>query len=575
MVNKFLKNIAAGVESIYGFACDTLEAIIEPIEDGEEDTMKKNISKPAVHISQGVLDNFRKNVGRYAPETGGLLGSTSDEVCVDICHFDRHSRNTPGTFYYDVPSMSEVFREWKANGYITNGIYHSHPRGCIRPSYHDISTALLHIRFFNLEYFYLPIFQPKKKGLFTMLFYIVSKQEGNLVVTLDHVLKATEEGYELQPFNEWQEIYSVNEFDRYRLSVEQKQAKNRKPETEPSASVSVPNKSYTTEVTSMNTNNVVAATAVPNYFSKVKTLYPEKVLDKVIVCIGTGGARSFLENCARSGFRNYILMDKDIVGPTNIATQGVFISEMGKKKVEVIRDRILDINPNAHVICVDRFLDDTMSDKEFKGYLDEFPNRRPTDYLILGCTDNFEAQKRSAMLALKYGSPYLAAMMYAGGSACELIFTYPGVTESCPRCLLRDRFEKYERGFQNDVDSSACPIFATERMNATKGYMALMLLMYHEDPTSPFNNMLDMVANRNFVWIRLNPYLKDTELGIGLFDRVFAGTAERFTFMDETLWVPQHPDTDPPCKMCGGTGDLRDLAVKWADIDTRTIQFHD
>lgn len=571
MANAFFKNIAAGVESICSFACDALDTIMDPIGREETDELE-SIPKPTVRISQDVLDNFRKNVGRYTPETGGLLGSTEDEMCVDICHFDRHSRNTLGTFYYDVPSMSEVFRAWRDKGFTTNGIYHSHPRGCIRPSYHDISTALLHIRFFKLAYFYLPIFQPKKKGLFTMLFYIVNKQDGNLIVTLDYVLKATEEGYELQPFKEWREAYSIRELDQYRSSIDQKQTASKRfaPSADDTACTS-----YSEEVSSMNNTVNHTAASTPDYFSKVKSLYPDRVLDKVIVCIGTGGARSFLENCARSGFRNFILMDKDTVGATNIATQGVFISEMGKKKVEVIRDRILDINPNAHVVCVDRFLDDFMSDEEFKGYLDIFPNRRPTDFLILGCTDNFEAQKRSSMLALKYGTPYLAAMMYAGGAAAELIFTYPGVTESCPRCLLRDRFEKYEHGFQNDVDSSACPIFATERMNATKGYIALMLLMYHEDPTSPYNDMLDQVANRNFVWIRLNPQLKDSALGIGLFDRIFAGVPKRFTFMDETLWVPQHPDTDPPCKMCGGTGDLRELALKWREIDTRQIQFQD
>lgn len=406
-----------------------------------------------------------------------------------------------------------------------------------------------------------------------MLFYIVNKQDDKLIVTLDHVLKATKEGYELQSFKEWNEVYSIRALDQYRSSIDQKQTVSKK--TESSADLTA-NKSYSKEASSMNNTINPTAAAVPDYFSKVKSLYPDRVLDKVIVCIGTGGARSFLENCARSGFRNFILVDKDTVSSTNIATQGVFISEIGKKKVDAIRERILDINPNAHVICVDRFLDDYMSDEEFKGYLDIFSNRRPTDYLILGCTDNFEAQKRSSMLALKYGIPYLAAMMYEGGAAAELIFTYPGgVTESCPRCLLRDRFEKYEHGFQNDVDSSACPIFATERMNATKGYIALMLLMYHEDPTSPFNDMLDKVANRNFVWIRLNPKLKDSALGIGLFDRIFAGVPERFTFMDETIWVPQHPDTDPPCKMCGGTGNLGELAVKWADIDTRKIQFQD
>lgn len=324
--------------------------------------------------------------------------------------------------------------------------------------------------------------------MFTMLFYIVNKQDDKLIVTLDHVLKATKEGYELQSFKEWNEVYSIRALDQYRSSIDQKQTVSKK--TESSADLTA-NKSYSKEASSMNNTINPTAAAVPDYFSKVKSLYPDRVLDKVIVCIGTGGARSFLENCARSGFRNFILVDKDTVSSTNIATQGVFISEIGKKKVDAIRERILDINPNAHVICVDRFLDDYMSDEEFKGYLDIFSNRRPTDYLILGCTDNFEAQKRSSMLALKYGIPYLAAMMYEGGAAAELIFTYPGgVTESCPRCLLRDRFEKYEHGFQNDVDSSACPIFATERMNATKGYIALMLLMYHEDPTSPLS-MLD------------------------------------------------------------------------------------
>ena len=207
--------------------------------------------------------------------------------------------------------------------------------------------------------------------------------------------------------------------------------------------------------------------------------------------------------------------------------------------------------------------------------MDMFPGRKPTDYLIVGCTDNFEAQKRSSILALKYGTPYLAAMMYKAGAAAELIFVYPGVTESCPRCLLGSRFEKYENGFENDVDSSACTIFATERMNALKGYIALMLLMYHEAPGNAFSDMLDYVKDRNFVQIRLNPNVKDV-LGISIFDRVFTG-AERYTFMDETVWIPQKPDHPSngyeTCKLCGGTGHLEDLYMRWSD--TRNIKMED
>lgn len=572
-----MRSIVRIIENGLNRVADGFDAMMNCFEGGmEEEVMEemmiqdemKGVPDKSIRFSRKVLDSFRKDVGKYRAETGGMLASTVDTDLIDMCYFDVHSKNTSGTFYYDVDSMSEVFRDWKAQGFITNGIYHSHPVGCIRPSYHDISTALLHLRFFDLEFFYLPIFQSERRGFFTMYFYVVRKQEEHLNVNLEYVLKANEEGYVYASFTKWSQNYSIKQLDSYRDGVNRQEEQERKSHEVEQHTVQKTQNANEKEDSTMQKSN-----ATKTYFKKVESLYPDHVLDKVIVCIGTGGARSALENFARSGFRNYILMDADIISETNIATQGVFISEMGKKKVEVIRDRILDINPDANVVCVDRFLDDNMTDEEFRGYMDLFPGKKPTDYLILGCTDNFYAQKRSSILALKYGTPYLAAMMYKAGAAAELIFIYPGVTESCPRCLLGSRFEKYENGFENDVDSSACTIFATERMNALKGYIALMLLMYHEDPESEFSTMLDRVKDRNFVQIRLTPNVKDI-LGIGVFDRVFAG-ADRYTFMDETVWIPQKPDHPSngyeTCKLCGGTGHLDELYMRWPD--TRKIDF--
>ena len=564
LIENGLTKVNDGLDLVMScFKCNYDKDLME----GEETmgtTQEKDITDKTIKFSTNVLDDFRKNVGKYRAETGGMLASKKDSNLIDECYFDVHSRNTSGTFYYDVESMSKVFREWKAKGFITNGIYHSHPLGCIQPSYHDISTVLLHLRFFELDHFYLPIIQSERRGFYTMYFYVVRQEDDRLNVNLEYVLKANKDGYVYVPFKKWSKNYSIKQLDAYRDGIDRPEEKCADTEENKDDGLNA------AAITSKE-ENVMSK----NYFTKVQSLYPGHVLDKVIICIGTGGARSALENFARSGFRNYILMDADIVSPSNIATQGVFISEMGKKKVDVIRQRILDINPDAKVVCVERFLDDNMSDEEFKSYMDMFPGKKPTDYLIMGCTDNFEAQKRSSVLALKYGTPYLAAMMYKAGAAAELIFVYPAVTESCPRCLLGSRFEKYENGFENDVDSSACTIFATERMNALKGYIALMLLMYHEAPGNAFNDMLDSVKDRNFVQIRLDPNVKDA-LGIGIFDRVFTG-AERYTFMDETVWIPQKPDHPSngyeTCKLCGGTGHLEELRMKWPD--TRNINMEE
>lgn len=540
--DRFMKSISSFFEFFSGAQNDNADYVESdqiPLIPGNY----TGVADKKVQFTDKILDYFRTNVGKFRPETGGMLASSTNELIIDRAYFDNHSKNTGGSFYYDVESMSEVFRDWKAKGYITNGIFHSHPAGVINPSYHDISSAWRHIVFFKLDYFYLPIILTDSRGFYKLFFYVVHKEEDFLRVSLDYVIKATENGYDYIPFITYNKLFSINELRAYCESID---GPSKKDESIPTW----------------------------KYFEKVANLYTEHALDKVIVCIGTGGARSFLENMARCGFRNFILIEADVVSPSNVATQGVFISEMGKKKIEVLRERILDINPDAAVICIDKFLDEEMSDDEFKSYLDRFPNKQPTDYLILGCTDAFKAQERSVLLALKYGTPYLAAMMYEGGAAAEIIFTYPGVTESCPRCLLRDRYEKYENGFVNEVGSEGCSIFATERMNATKGHISLMLLMYGEKSDSPYATMLDGVKNRNFVEIRLNPFLKDTKLGIDLFDRAFAD-ASRYVYFDETIWIPQHPDRPEfgveTCKLCGGTGDLKSLKKRWRRVDTRKL----
>lgn len=516
---------------------------------------KSNVISPppeSVVFSKKVLDGFRKTVGRYPAETGGMLACSKNIKYVDTWCFDEKSRNTSASYSYDVEQMSIVYREWKRQNTTCVGFVHSHPASYRQPSYDDIATAYALMKFFKNDFFYLPIIISDRKGLFTLYSFVIRKKENKINVNLDYVLEATKKSYEYVEHKNFNKSYATDELKEHYNRVNNAN--------------SYPANHQRNIATEKSTCNIGSNNR--KYFQRIEGVYPENVLDKVVVCVGVGGARTIIENLARNGFRNYILIDGDKIAPSNVATQGVFISEMGMYKTEAIKNRVKDINPGAKIICVNRFLDDTVSDDEFKSCLDRFKGKKPTDYLIMGCTDSFECNKRCAYLSLKYGIPYLGAGVYTQGLAAEVIFVYPGVTESCPRCLLRNRYEAYENGYKNDVTSSGCPTFATERINTLIGYISLIMLMYNEAPDSPYYKMLDEIKNRNFVWVRLTPYLSSSQLGITLFDRVFSEPGvSKYTFMDETLWIPQTADDD--CKLCEGVGNLGKLKNKWKD--TRTI----
>lgn len=554
-------------------------AIVTSFNNGVADT--------SIKVSEDILNDFRKTVGLHRPETGGMLACKSDMNLIDAWCFDKKSVNTAASYTYNVEDMGKQFAEWKKKGIRSVGFVHSHPSTYRQPSYDDIATARALMNFFGNDFFYLPIvITDSRKGYFTMYFFVVRQVGLHLNVNLDYVQRATADGYKLVSFRKWEENYRISEVEAYynRINgLEEKPVQHIAVESK-TPSVNPSMRPMSGNMSNHMTGSHVAQTyalgskeniSTPNYFERLEGVYPEKVLDKVIVCVGTGGARTYLENMARNGFRNFILIDGDKISPSNVATQGVFISEMGMYKAEAIKNRINDINPKAEVICVNRFLDDDFTDEEFHVCLRNFPSKRPNDYLVLGCCDTFDGNRRSSELSLKYGLPYIGAGMYQGGFAAEIVFVYAGVTPSCPRCMLRNRYEAYEKGYKNEVTSAGCPTFATERLNTLLGFLSIIILMYGDAPGSQYNRMLDMVKNRNFVWIRMNPYLSSSDLGIEIFDKVFGSpNVSKYTFFDETLWIPQHPDApeygEKACKLCGGVGDLRKLKYRWPD--TRKIR---
>ena len=98
-----------------------------------------------------------------------------------------------------------------------------------------------------------------------------------------------------------------------------------------------------------------------NQFSRTELLIGKEGIEKLqnakVAVFGIGGVGSYVvEGLARAGVGNFLLVDKDTVDITNVNRQIIATHKtIGKSKVEVAKERILEINPNANVEIVQEF----------------------------------------------------------------------------------------------------------------------------------------------------------------------------------------------------------------------------
>ncbi len=91
----------------------------------------------------------------------------------------------------------------------------------------------------------------------------------------------------------------------------------------------------------------------------------EKLKNSNVIVFGVGGVGSFAaEAIARAGVGNLTIVDFDDVDITNINRQiPALHSTVGKLKVEVMKERILDINPNINIKAICEKYNKETSDK--------------------------------------------------------------------------------------------------------------------------------------------------------------------------------------------------------------------
>ncbi len=77
----------------------------------------------------------------------------------------------------------------------------------------------------------------------------------------------------------------------------------------------------------------------------------ERLRDSRIIVLGVGGVGSWAAECLiRTGVGHLTIVDPDMVSATNINRQLMATTAtVGKPKAEVLKDRLLEINPEAEI----------------------------------------------------------------------------------------------------------------------------------------------------------------------------------------------------------------------------------
>lgn len=151
---------------------------------------------------------------------------------------------------------------------------------------------------------------------------------------------------------------------------------------------------------------------IKNWQDRSTLIYSEEALEKLSNCriaiFGVGGVGGHaLEALARSGIGKFAIIDADVVDETNLNRQLLATRDsIGRKKVDVARERVLSINSDAEVNTYELFyLPETKGEFDFSSY----------DY-ILDCIDTVSGKVSLIEEAKAAGVPIISAMGCGGKS---------------------------------------------------------------------------------------------------------------------------------------------------------------
>lgn len=167
----------------------------------------------------------------------------------------------------------------------------------------------------------------------------------------------------------------------------------------------------------------------------------EKIKSKKVAIFGIGGVGGYVvEGLARAGIQEFVLIDNDEISITNLNRQiHATHKTIGKSKVQVMKERIKEINPNAKIKTYQIFFMQNSKEK----IIDE-----TIDYVV-DAVDTVSAKIEIITVAKKQNIPVISCMGTGNKlEATKLEIADISKTSVCPLAKVI-RKELKQRGITN------------------------------------------------------------------------------------------------------------------------------
>ena len=154
---------------------------------------------------------------------------------------------------------------------------------------------------------------------------------------------------------------------------------------------------------------------------------PGNLEDKTVFITGAGSVGSQIAlGLVRAGVLRFRIVDFDVVSASNICRTAYRERDIGRFKVDALRDVLREVRSDVDVVSVSLNVSN-LDDDDLRTWIE-------TSDLTIAATDHPPTQSRLG--ALSYGvKPALYCGIYARGEGGEVLFTLPEETP-CYHCIL-------------------------------------------------------------------------------------------------------------------------------------------